>query len=163
MVVLGIDPGLANMGYGLVRHEGSLLKAVHYGAVRTDAKTPQHQRLLQIYEAMEELIDHYTPTTVAMEELFFSKNSATALLVGQALGVIQLAAAKRTIDVMLYTPLQVTLSVVGHGRASKHQIQEMVRTLLGMPSVPRPDHAADALAVAICHLHSRRMHQFLRD
>ena len=160
MIVLGIDPGLANTGYGVVSQEGNQLHVIEYGAIRTKSTTPQYQRLHEIHTAIQNIIQQYPPAAMVMEELFFSKNSATALLVGQALGVIQLAAAQAGVDVVMYTPLQVKLAVVGHGKASKAQIQQMVRTLLGMHSIPQPDHAADALAVAICHLHSRRMHRF---
>ena len=163
MLVLGVDPGLANLGYGLVQKQSASLKVLDFGTVQTQPSTPQPLRLLEIHEVIVDLFSRYDPDVVVLEELFFGKNSATALLVGQALGVVQLIAAQHSIEVALYTPLQIKLSVVGYGRASKNQIQQMVSTLLGMSTVPQPDHAADALAVAICHIHSSKMRSFLKD
>lgn len=157
MKVLGIDPGTALVGYGVVQSDGVELQAAGYGVITTAASQNLPARLEQIYEALLGLVQDATPDAVAVEELFFSRNARTAFMVGQARGVVLLAAAHRGLPVFEYTPLQVKQAVVGYGRASKKQVQEMVRVLLHLADVPRPDDAADALAVAICHLHSARM------
>lgn len=156
-LTLGIDPGTAICGYGLVAEEGTALRLVAYGAITTTARQPMAERLLQIYHELGKIISLYGPTEMAVEELFFNKNVRTALQVGQARGVVLLAAAEGTLPVAEYTPLQVKLALVGYGRAEKRQVQEMVRMMLRMPDIPRPDDAADALAVAICHLHARQV------
>lgn len=157
MIILGIDPGTATTGFGVVSHQGNHLKKVCYGAIRTGAQIPMPTRLAQIYQEMQQLICNYRPDVVAIEELFFNKNVRTALAVGQARGVILLAAANAGLEIAEYTPLQVKQAVVGYGRAEKAQIQEMVRMLLCLNEIPKPDDAADALAIAICHAHSRKM------
>ncbi|HEY8462537.1 MAG TPA: crossover junction endodeoxyribonuclease RuvC [Bacillota bacterium] len=157
MLILGIDPGTAIMGYGLVAQEGNRLKSVGYGSVRTESGLPTATRLLKLYRSLETLLGEYQPDAVAVEELFFNKNTRTALAVGQARGVILLAAASAGVEIFEYTPLQVKQGVVGYGRADKHQIQEMVKLLLGLAELPKPDDAADALAIAICHAHSRKL------
>jgi crossover junction endodeoxyribonuclease RuvC len=163
MLTLGIDPGTAIMGYGLVESEaggdegrvrGERLKMVEYGALYTPANTPLVERLPMLYEGLRDLIKEYKPISVAIEELFFNKNVRTALAVGHARGIAILAAAHSALPVGEYTPLQVKQAVVGYGRATKEQVQAMVKILLNMDHVPRPDDAADALAVAICHIHS---------
>lgn len=161
MRVLGIDPGTARVGYGVVEGEGALLRAVGYGVVATPASQALPERLKEIYRAIGALIAEMAPDALAAEELFFSRNARTAFAVGQARGVVLLAAAHAAIPVFEYTPLQVKQAVAGYGRASKEQVQEMVRVLLSLPEVPRPDDAADALAVAICHVHSARMQDLL--
>ncbi len=154
MLVLGIDPGTAITGYGLVEEVRGRLAAVAYGAVTTPAGANPESRLLTIFEELSGLIVRYAPAAVAVEELFFNKNVRTALAVGQARGVCLLSAANSGVPVAEYTPLQVKQAVTGTGKAAKEQVGYMVRALLGLPSVPRPDDVADALAVAICHVHS---------
>ncbi len=164
LLTLGIDPGTAIMGYGLVDSgpdiglragvSGETLTMVEYGALYTPANTPLVERLPMLYDGLRELIAEYKPGAVAVEQLFFNKNVRTALAVGQARGVAILAAAHSGLPVGEYTPLQVKQAVVGYGRATKEQVQTMVKILLNMDHVPRPDDAADALAVAICHIHS---------
>jgi crossover junction endodeoxyribonuclease RuvC len=153
MLILGIDPGTAITGYGLLEAQGNKLKAVDYACVRTPANMPLEHRLLAIHGAVEDLIKQYKPTHLAVEELFFNKNVRTALSVGHARGVIILAGVSAGLEVFEYTPLQVKQSVVGYGRADKAQVQFMVKTILNLPEIPKPDDVADALAIAICHTH----------
>jgi crossover junction endodeoxyribonuclease RuvC len=160
-LVLGLDPGTAIMGYGLVREISGPdspgdFELVEYGAITTPAGMPLARRLLSIYAQLNDLLDRYHPVAVVVEELFFNKNTTTVISVGQARGVALLAAASRNLTVCEYTPLQVKQSLSGYGRATKQQIQQMVRLLLNLDFIPRPDDAADALALAICHLRSRR-------
>jgi crossover junction endodeoxyribonuclease RuvC len=157
MRVLGVDPGTARVGYGVVEGEGPSLRAVTYGLVTTSTGTSLPERLQEIYQALRDLMAEIAPEALAAEELFFSRNARTALAVGQARGVVLLAAAHAGVPVFEYTPLQVKQAVAGYGKAPKEQVQEMVRVLLGLPETPKPDDVADALAVAICHLHSARM------
>lgn len=154
MIILGIDPGIAILGYGIVEYKGNRFKTLAYGAICTEAKESMPIRLKKIYQELTLILDEYKPNAVAIEELFFNKNTKTALLVGQARGVAVLAAAHKSIDIYEYTPLQVKQGVVGYGRADKQQVQIMIKTLLNLKSVPKPDDVADALAVAICHAHS---------
>lgn len=151
MVILGIDPGTAITGYGAVRYAGSRCRALGFGSIRTAAKTPEQDRLQVIYQRTQELISAYEPEAVCIERLFFNKNVRTALAVGQARGVVMLAAAQHGIPVFEYTPAAVKAAVTGQGRAPKEQVGYMVRALLALDEVPRPDDVADALAVAICH------------
>lgn len=153
MLVLGVDPGSAITGFGLVRETGNKLEAVHYGCIRTTPDKPIELRLKTIYNELGQIISEYQPEFFAVEELFFNRNVRTALTVGHARGVILLAGAEKGLSVHEYTPLQVKQAVVGYGRAEKAQIQYMVKTLLCLPEIPRPDDVADALAVAICHTH----------
>jgi len=169
MLTLGIDPGTAIMGYGLVESGAAdsgvvvpgrqltseNLKLVEYGALRTPAHMPMAERLPMLYSGLMELLNEYKPQAVAVEELFFNKNTRTALSVGQARGVAILAGAHAGVRVAEYTPLQVKQAVVGYGRATKEQVQSMVKILLNMDHIPQPDDAADALAIAICHIHSQ--------
>lgn len=156
-LALGIDPGTATTGYGVVRQtaQGNL-EAVAFGVIVTAPHTPAHQRLLELYTDIQELIALHNPDTCAVEKLFFQRNVSTAMAVGQARGVVLLAIAQAGGDVAEYTPNEVKQAVAGYGNADKRQVQEMVRTLLGLPEIPRPDDAADALAIAITHLHTRR-------
>ncbi len=156
MIVLGLDPGVAIMGYGLVREENDRLVALAYGAITTPADANLPQRLQSIYRELGSIIQRYQPDTSAVEQLFFSRNVRTALTVGHARGVALLALADAALPVFEYTPLEVKQALSGYGRASKAQIQDLVRLILGLPGVPQPDDAADALAVAICHTHSAR-------
>ncbi|MBM3150961.1 MAG: crossover junction endodeoxyribonuclease RuvC [Chloroflexi bacterium] len=155
--VLGIDPGTATTGYGLVREgrDGSL-EMVAFGVVQTPAGESAHRRLATLYHRLQEILLLHRPDSVAVEKLFFQRNVSTALAVGQARGVAMLAIAEAGLDVFEYTPNEVKQAVAGYGSAGKRQVQEMVRTLLVLPEIPRPDDAADALAVAITHLNTRR-------
>lgn len=157
MIILGIDPGTAITGWGVVSHEGNHLKRIIHGVIRTKPDRTDADRLHSLYGELQEIIIQYKPEAVAVEELFFNKNVRTALAVGQARGVILLTAAKNSLEIFEYTPLQVKLAVVGYGRAEKLQVQEMVKMLLCLPEIPKPDDAADALAIAICHAHSRKL------
>ncbi|MEJ2558583.1 MAG: crossover junction endodeoxyribonuclease RuvC [Anaerolineae bacterium] len=156
MRVLGIDPGTAITGYGIVEGEGDSLTLVTYGAITTPANQPLPQRLQQIYRQLQALIAEWHPESAAVEELFFSKNARTALVVGHARGVALLAITDADLPIQEYKPAEVKQAVAGYGGAPKDQVQGMVQLLLGMEDIPRPDDAADALAVAICHFHSAR-------
>lgn len=157
MLALGIDPGTATTGYGLVRLEpdGSLL-AVKFGVITTPKNTPAPERLVILYDRMQDLLREHKPETAAVEKLFFQRNVTTAIAVGQARGVMLLSLAQAGLEVFEYTPNEVKQAVAGYGSADKRQIQEMVRVLLELESIPKPDDAADALAVAITHLHTNR-------
>jgi crossover junction endodeoxyribonuclease RuvC len=157
MLVLGIDPGTAITGYGLVTESAGQLQAVAYGVITTPSDWLLPERLQKIYRDLAVLIRDHRPTQGAVEQLFFSRNVKTALAVGQARGVVLLALAEGGVPIHEYTPLQVKQSVVGYGRAEKKQVQELVRLLLSLQAIPEPDDAADALAIAICHCHSAHM------
>ncbi len=154
MIILGIDPGYAIVGYGIVKYEGNKFTPIHYGAVTTPAGMPFNQRLDKIFNDLTEILDKYNVDAMSIEKLFFNTNTTTAIDVAQARGVIVLSAVRHGIEVFEYTPLQVKQAVTGYGRAEKKQIQEMTRIMLGLQSVPKPDDTADALALAICHGHS---------
>jgi len=162
LIILGIDPGLATLGFGVIDVYNDRMKIVDYGAVYTEANMPFPERLNTIFDRMGRLIDTYRPGAVAFEELFFNKNVKTALTVGHARGVAMAAAFKKTCELFEYTPLQVKQAVVGYGRAEKHQVQHMVKVLLNLKQIPKPDDAADAVAVAICHAHSMRFKNAFR-
>ncbi|MGC8782265.1 MAG: crossover junction endodeoxyribonuclease RuvC [Anaerolineae bacterium] len=158
MIVLGIDPGTATTGYGVVEEDAAgEARLVRCGVIETPAAAAMPQRLLTIHQRVAGLIAEARPAAIAVEELFFKRNVTTALTVGQARGVVLLAAAQAGVPVFEYKPAEVKQALVGYGNAEKAQIQEMVRMLLDLPAVPRPDDAADAVAVAVCHLHSRRL------
>lgn len=158
MLVIGIDPGTATTGYGLVHEDKSGdLEAVTYGVIQTSAKQPMPNRLLRLYQELKDIILLHQPDCAAVEKLFFQKNVRTAISVGQGRGVALLALAETQMDVGEYTPLEIKQSVTGYGKADKIQIQQMVRAILNLNEIPRPDDAADALAVAICHIHSNRI------
>jgi crossover junction endodeoxyribonuclease RuvC len=160
MLVIGIDPGTATTGYGLVReNQDGSLKAVDYGAILTPADLPMPLRLLELYHKIKEILFLHQPESGAVEKLFFQRNVSTAISVGQGRGVALLALAESGIDVMEYTPLEVKQAVVGYGGADKGQVQAMVKAILNLDEIPTPDDAADALAIAICHLHSARIKQ----
>jgi crossover junction endodeoxyribonuclease RuvC len=163
MLVLGIDPGTALCGYGLVRTEKDDLSLVAYGAISTPAKLPLPPRLLQIYTSLSSLTAGNHPEAVAVEKLFFAKNARTALAVGHARGVALLVAAQANLPVFEYTPNEVKQAIVGYGGADKHQIQQMVRMLLHLDFVPEPDDAADAIALAICHLHTEHLRELVES
>jgi crossover junction endodeoxyribonuclease RuvC len=151
MVVLGIDPGTANTGYGVVARHGARLVALDGGVIETPAGADPGERLAAIYTRVCGLLDEYQPDALAVEDLYFGANARSAFAVGQARGVVILAAGQRALPCHSYTPQQVKGAVCGSGRADKHQVQRMVQALLTLTDLPRPDHAADALAVAICH------------
>jgi crossover junction endodeoxyribonuclease RuvC len=151
VIVLGIDPGLANTGYGVVARRDGRLAALDGGVIQTCAGSPHERRLVDIHEQVDQLIREHEPDAIALEELYFGQNVRTAFAVGQARGVVMLAAGQRGLPCAGYTPQQVKGAVCGNGRAAKEQVARMVQTLLSLEREPRPDHAADALAVAICH------------
>lgn len=153
-VTLGIDPGTAIVGYAVIEAQGSTLRMLVCDVITTPARTPLSQRLQLIYKGLSEIIATYHPQEAAMEELFFAKNARTAMTVGQARGVAMLALANGGLSIAEYTPKQVKQAVTGYGGADKHQVGEMVRVLLGLAAVPKPDDAADAAAIAICHLNT---------
>lgn len=154
MIILGIDPGIATIGFGIISTEKHQNKLVQYGVISTPAGLPLSKRLLQISRDLEELITRFSPDEVAVEELFFSKNVTTGISVAHGRGIILLEAEKQGIPIFEYTPNQVKQAVTGYGKAEKKQVMEMTRRLLKMNKIPRPDDAADALAVAICHSRS---------
>jgi crossover junction endodeoxyribonuclease RuvC len=154
MVVLGIDPGYAIVGYGAIEHHGMKNRLICCGAITTKAHTPLHLRLAEIYQDTLTLLDQVKPDAVAIEELFFNTNITTGIQVAQARGVILCACAQKGYTPAEYTPSEVKQAVVGYGKAEKLQVMEMTRRMLGMATVPKPDDAADALAIAICHAHT---------
>jgi crossover junction endodeoxyribonuclease RuvC len=150
LIVLGIDPGTAALGYGIVERTAGKLRAVDYGCVETSADSSLPERLLTLHRVISDLIALHQPALIGVERLFFSRNAQTAFAVGQARGVVLLAAAERNVEVRDATPNEVKVAVAGYGAAEKDQVQKMVRVVLGMAELPAPDDAADALAVAIC-------------
>lgn len=156
MIILGLDPGYGTTGYGLVKYEGNRFTPIQYGAITTPAGQPLHHRLCEIYDDLCTLIDTFHPEAVAVEELFFNTNITTGIQVAHARGVILLVLAQKGLHPVSYTPSQVKQSVVGYGKAEKRQVMEMTRSMLGLKKIPRPDDAADALAIAICHGHAGR-------
>lgn len=153
MVILGIDPGYAIVGWGVIEYKANKFKVIDYGAVTTEAKTPFPLRLCDIYNGLCEIIKKYNPQVLSMEKLFYNNNAKTVIDVAQARGVITLAAQQNGLKIAEYTPLQVKQSVTGYGRAVKKQVQEMTRIILNLEKIPKPDDTADALAMAICHAH----------
>lgn len=160
MIILGIDPGIGRCGWGIITINNSQLTVNNYGCVETSAKQNTEKRLVEIHEQIESLIKKYKPDVLAIEELFFNTNSKTAFVVGQARGVILLAAAKNKISVAIYTPLQVKMALTGYGRADKNQIGQMVKVILRLEKIPKIDDTSDALAVAITHAFSAKMGKF---
>lgn len=154
MIILGIDPGYAIVGYGVLEYKNNHFSVIDYGAILTDAGTPFNKRLEKIYDDMCEIIIKHKPDAMAVEKLFYNNNAKTVIDVSQARGVIMLSAEKNGVPAFEYTPLQVKQSVVGYGRAEKKQVQEMTRRILNLQKVPKPDDTADALAMAICHGHA---------
>ncbi len=162
MVVIGIDPGTATTGYGILREQASgQLEVINYGVIQTAADQPMSERLLELYRQLNEIILLHRPDSGAVEKLFFQRNVRTAISVGQGRGVILLALANHGLPVAEYTPLEVKQAVAGYGGADKHQVQEMVRMLLDLDRIPQPDDAADALAIAICHVHTAHTQQMI--
>lgn len=154
MRIIGIDPGYAITGYAVLDYHRSKFKVIDYGLVKTSAETPFPERLLIIDQSLSRIIEHFKPDVMAVEELFFYRNTTTAIGTAQARGVAVVAAARSGLPVYEYTPMQVKLAVTGYGHAEKQQVQEMVKILLHLKTVPKPDDVADAAAIAICHAHS---------
>jgi crossover junction endodeoxyribonuclease RuvC len=164
MVVLGIDPGTATTGYGVILETSSgEIEMVDCGVILTPAGMPEEQRLLQLHQQLQAILLLHHPQSVAVEKLFFQKNVRTAMAVSQARGVILLAIAQAGLSLGEYTPLEIKQAVVGYGAADKNQVQQMVKALLNLEKIPKPDDAADALAVAICHLHSSRVNHLAKE
>jgi crossover junction endodeoxyribonuclease RuvC len=158
MIVIGIDPGLATVGFGVIRTEKNNITPVSYGAIQTSAEKQSPQRLLEIYTGVNELFVKYLPSAVAVEKLFFNKNVTNAMSVSEARGVIVLAAEHNHIPVFEYTPNEVKQAITGSGRADKKQMQEMIKRLLNLSEIPRPDDAADGLSIALCHINIQRLY-----
>jgi len=155
VIILGIDPGLTNTGYGLIRYEKKKIELIDYGCVLTCKKDTFSLRIKKIYYKIKELIEKYNPHEVAIEEIFFNKNVRSALTVSKVHGMVAITVALMGLELYEYTPLQIKQATVGSGRAEKHQVQSMVKILLNLSEIPRPDHTADALAAAICHVHTK--------
>ena len=151
MIILGVDPGIARTGWGAIEYQRSKIKNQKYGCVETSAGLPVEQRLKNIYDSLEKIIREHKPDVLAIEELFFNTNAKTAFIVGQARGVVLLCAAQENISIATYTPLQVKMAITGYGRAEKNQVGQMVKVLLKLKEIPKPDDVADALAVALTH------------
>ena len=162
MIILGIDPGLATLGYGVIEADNQKRRLIQFGTLTTPAGQPLPQRLRAIYQGMNQLLDIYRPDEVAFEELFFSKNITTGIAVSHARGVALLAVVQRTDELYEYTPMQIKQAVTGYGGADKHQVQAMVKMLLNMKEIARPDDAADALAVALTHANSMNMKKMFK-
>lgn len=162
MVILGIDPGIAIVGWGVLRYEKGRFTPVAYGSIQTEAGLPVEERLRQIHKAMTDIIRHYKPDVMSVEELFWNTNQKTGIVVAEARGVILLTAHEEGLPIFEYTPLQVKQAIVGYGRAEKKQVITMVTAFLGLKNPPKPDDTADALALAICHGHcaASRLGQF---
>jgi crossover junction endodeoxyribonuclease RuvC len=163
MKILGIDPGTASLGYGLIEKQNNNLKMVTFGCFKTDKDLAPADRLKILYQKIVLLIKKFQPQRFAIEQIFFFKNAKTIISVSQARGIAMLAAANLNLEICEYTPLQVKQAVVGYGLAQKQQIQKMVKAILGLKEIPRPDDAADALAVAICAANSLNIKQLLTD
>ena len=162
MIILGIDPGLATLGYGVIEADNNKRRMIQFGTLTTPAGQPMPQRLRAIFQGMNQLMDIYQPDDVAFEELFFSKNITTGMAVSAARGVALVAVVQRTDNLYEYTPMQIKQAVTGYGGADKHQVQQMVQMLLNMKDIARPDDAADALAVALTHANSMNMKKMFR-
>lgn len=164
MRVLGIDPGYAIVGWGVVEYAGNRFAPIAYGAVCTDKDTPFEQRLIEIYDGIKDICTRYQPEALSIEKLYYQHNQTTVIGVAEARGVILLAAAQCGVPIYEYTPMQVKQAVTGYGKAVKKQVQEMTRVLLHLPAVPKPDDTADALAMAItfCHTNGNQLNRFVR-
>lgn len=163
MIILGIDPGIAIVGYGVIEYKNNKFKVIDYGAITTSSTMNNMKRLEKIYKGIDILIKNYNIDEIGVEELFFNKNIKTAITVAQARGVILLACSHNNKQVYEYTPLQVKQGVVGYGRAQKAQVQQMVTSMLKLKEIPKPDDVADALAVAICHAHANKLEKTLKN
>lgn len=162
MRILGIDPGYAILGYGIIEMKGNHFTVCGHGAVTTDSTMEMPDRLKHLYSQIMDIIQEYQPDVASIEELFFNNNAKTALLVGQARGVVILACANSGLEISEYTPLQIKQSLVGYGRAEKNQVQAMVKAILNLKEIPKPDDTADALAAAVCHGHCASTNNKLR-
>lgn len=162
MVIMGIDPGIGRVGWGFITEEKSKQSLIEVGCIETDSKIPDETRLQIIRDLIRELIQTHRPDVVAVESLFFATNAKTAMSVGQARGVILLTIADENVPMFAYTPLQVKLSISGYGKADKNQVQQMVKTLLKLPVIPKPDDAADALAIALTHAFNYKMKKSIK-
>ncbi len=156
MIIIGIDPGLATVGFGIIRKEKNSIIPMSYGCIRTSAKKQNSERLLEIYNELNILFEKYSPSEVAVEKLFFTNNITSAMGVSEARGIIFLAAQQKNIPVTEYTPNQIKQAITGSGRADKKQMQEMIKRLLNLDEVPRPDDAADGLSIALCHINMKK-------
>lgn len=156
MIIIGIDPGLATVGFGVIRKETDRISPVSYGCIRTSSGKQNPERLMEIYDEINELFEKYPPSVVAVEKLFFTNNITSAMSVSEARGVIFLAAQQKNIPVIEYTPKQVKQAITGSGRADKKQVQDMIKRLLGLDEIPKPDDAADGLSIALCHVNFRK-------
>ena len=163
MKILGIDPGYAILGYGIIEKNGNSFKVCRYGSLITDSSMPMTERLEYLYYSLLDIIETERPDVASIEQLFFNTNAKTAILVGQARGVAVLACVKKGLEVEEYTPLQIKQALVGYGRAEKKQVQMMVKTILNLKKIPKPDDTADALAAAICHGHSADTRKRLKE
>ncbi|MBT9130103.1 MAG: Crossover junction endodeoxyribonuclease RuvC [candidate division WS2 bacterium] len=159
-VIMGVDPGLATTGIGILNRKKGIINPLYWGVIKTTANTPHSQRLLIIYEQLRVLINTYSVQEVVVESVFFNKNVKTALMIGETKGIIQLAAESSSLPVRSYTPLQMKLAIVGAGRATKKQVQEILKQNLKLKELPQPDDAADALGIAFCHLLMTRLDNF---
>jgi crossover junction endodeoxyribonuclease RuvC len=157
MCILGIDPGTATTGYGLIEETDAGINTLEYGVISTPANLTMDKRLVMLYDRLNEIVVSFKPSSCAVEKLFFRRNVTTAISVGQARGVILLALSQNFIPLAEYTPMEIKLAVAGYGAAEKRQVQMMVQSILNLSDLPKPDDAADALAIAICHLHSKRI------
>ncbi len=155
MIILGIDPGLTNTGYGFIQYEKKKIELIDYGCILTYKKDAFSIRIKKIYYRIKKIIEEYNPCEVAIEEIFFNKNVRSALTVSKVHGMVAITIALMGLELYEYTPLQIKQAIVGNGRAEKHQVQSMVKILLNLSEIPQPDHAADALATAICHTHTK--------
>jgi crossover junction endodeoxyribonuclease RuvC len=162
MRIIGIDPGIAIVGFGVLEYENNKFRVIDYGSITTTPKSTMPERLEIIYNSLENIFDKYNPDAVAFEELFFNQNAKTAITVGQARGTAILCAQKKGLNIFEYTPLQVKQAVVGYGRAEKKQVQQMVKMILNLREVPKPDDVADALAIGVCHGHSSHAAELFR-
>ena len=152
MIIIGIDPGLATVGFGVIRKESNNITPVSYGCIRTSPEKQNPERLLEIYSELNTLFEKYSPSAVAVEKLFFTNNITSAMGVSEARGVIFLAAQQRNIPITEYTPKQIKQAITGSGLADKRQMQEMIKRLLNLDEIPKPDDAADGLSIALCHI-----------
>ncbi|MDO8639670.1 MAG: crossover junction endodeoxyribonuclease RuvC [bacterium] len=157
MKILGIDPGIGRTGYGIIEVISSKLQVISFGCFETEPNSKPSDRLMKIYDKIIELIKKYKPEALSIEELFFNNNAKTAFLVGQARGVILLAAEQKKVPIFIYTPLQVKVAVTGYGRAEKSQVGKMVKAILKLDKIPKPDDTTDALAIALCHAFSSKI------
>jgi crossover junction endodeoxyribonuclease RuvC len=163
LTIIGVDPGYAILGYGVIEYRSSRHRLIAFGTVETEKEMPLPFRLKKIYDGLTEIIEKYEPDVCSIEELYFNSNQKTAIKVGEARGAAILACAQAGLSVYEYTPLQIKQALTGYGRADKHQVQEMVRQILGLERTPRPDDAADAVAAAICHANSSAYYDKLKD